>query len=460
MSAVAAEHDVLERHLRGVPGWLSDEEATALYELAKGCTGRGVIVEIGSFKGRSTICLGLGSQAGRSVPIYAIDPGHGWKRFAEFQANIRRARIEALVTPIAAASADAFPDFPEPAIELLFIDGSHRYDLVDLDFHLWTRKLLDGGMLAMHDTNAYFPGSCRVAEEQMYKGSRYRHVRFIYSSMTIGRRCIASPSRSAPRTGRGSSSSARLTWRSPSGSGCRTRSSAQAGAGCARSSAGRAARSRPKRHAGANCSDRPTGSAPTSRTARVVPGSIRASLRRRARIGGFGDLKPGAAGVVLDHDRVEPLADPVLEEPVPRDRQRSPVPTWPARDSASSIGFGQPPERLNFSAAASGAAPDSSCTEQVEHIAVGQPPQRCRGVVPGIAQAGVHVRFRDIAGEGRIPGAAHDAVGLLEKGGARRVGGAKVARELLVSDLGRPASHRGRRPRAAGRRPGRGRHLP
>src|SRR5439155_4201038 len=98
MQAVAAEHDVLERHLHGVPGWLSDEEATALYELAKACTGRGVIVEIGSFKGRSTICLGLGSQAGRGVPIYAIDPGHGWKRFAEFQANIRRAGIEALVT--------------------------------------------------------------------------------------------------------------------------------------------------------------------------------------------------------------------------------------------------------------------------------------------------------------------------------------------------------------------------
>jgi predicted O-methyltransferase YrrM len=188
VQAVAAEHDVLEQHLRGVPGWLSDEEATALYELAKGCTGRGVIVEIGSFKGRSTICLGLGSQAGHGVPIYAIDPGHGWKRFAEFQANIRRAGVEELVTPIAAMSADAFPDFPEPAIELLFIDGSHRYDLVDLDFHLWTRKLVDGGMLAMHDTSTYFPGSCRVAEEQMYRGSHYRRVRFIYSSMTVGQK--------------------------------------------------------------------------------------------------------------------------------------------------------------------------------------------------------------------------------------------------------------------------------
>ena len=31
-----------------VPGWLTDEEGEALYELARGCTGKGVIVEIGS----------------------------------------------------------------------------------------------------------------------------------------------------------------------------------------------------------------------------------------------------------------------------------------------------------------------------------------------------------------------------------------------------------------------------
>jgi predicted O-methyltransferase YrrM len=84
MRVAAAEHAELRRHLLGVPGWLTDEEAAALYELAKACTGRGVIVEIGSFKGRSTICLGLGSQAGHAVPVYAVAPGHGLKRFAEF----------------------------------------------------------------------------------------------------------------------------------------------------------------------------------------------------------------------------------------------------------------------------------------------------------------------------------------------------------------------------------------
>ena len=47
-----------------VPGWLTDEEGEALFELARSCTGKGVIVEIGSWKGKSTVCLGLGSQSG------------------------------------------------------------------------------------------------------------------------------------------------------------------------------------------------------------------------------------------------------------------------------------------------------------------------------------------------------------------------------------------------------------
>ena len=182
------EIDQLSRHLDGVPGWLSQEEATTLFDLAKRCTGRGVIVEIGSFKGRSTICLGRGSMAGNSVPIYAIDPWHDWTRFAEFKQNIERACVSDLVTPIGLRSADAFEQFEPESIELLFIDGSHQYEMVMLDFDLWTSKLVEGGMLVMHDTTAAFPGSKKVAEDRMYRSHQYRGVRFVYSSMTVGQK--------------------------------------------------------------------------------------------------------------------------------------------------------------------------------------------------------------------------------------------------------------------------------
>ncbi len=82
-----------------VPGWLTDEEGEALYDLARACTGAGVIVEIGSWKGKSTICLGRGSLAGAAVPIYAIDP-HADYRFGDFKANVDRAGITDLVRPV------------------------------------------------------------------------------------------------------------------------------------------------------------------------------------------------------------------------------------------------------------------------------------------------------------------------------------------------------------------------
>lgn len=56
-----------------IDGFLSPAEAELLYRLASEVPTGGTIVEIGSFQGRSTVCLGLGAkQSGASV--YAIDP--------------------------------------------------------------------------------------------------------------------------------------------------------------------------------------------------------------------------------------------------------------------------------------------------------------------------------------------------------------------------------------------------
>ena len=181
-----AENQEIE-HLReliaDIPGWLTDEEGEALYDLAKRCTGSGVIVEIGSWKGKSTTCLGLGSRAGKNVRIFAIDP-HADYRFGEFKENIQRAGIADLVTPIASKSQDAAGDFHEP-IELLFVDGSHEYDDVKADFDQWVPKVVDGGTVAVHDTTLW-AGPKRVVEQHIYRGTRFKDVRFVFGSTTVG----------------------------------------------------------------------------------------------------------------------------------------------------------------------------------------------------------------------------------------------------------------------------------
>ena len=168
-----------------VPGWLTDEEGEALYDLARSCTGRGAIVEIGSWKGKSTVCLGLGSRAGASVPIYAIDP-HADYRFGDFKTNVERAGIAELVRPIPSLSQPAADGFEEP-IELLFVDGSHEYDLVLEDFEKWVPKVVDGGWVAFHDTT-WTAGPRKVVGQAVYRSRRFKDAKFVVGSLTVARK--------------------------------------------------------------------------------------------------------------------------------------------------------------------------------------------------------------------------------------------------------------------------------
>ena len=171
--------------IKDVPGWLSDEEGEALYELARACSGRGVIVEIGSWKGKSTICLGRGSRAGNGVRIFAVDP-HADYRHGEFKENIDRAGLADLVTPVKGLSQEVVEDFDEP-IELLFVDGSHEEDDVRHDFDTWVPKVVEGGVVAFHDTT-WHEGVRRVVAEKIYGSRQFKDVRFVIGSTTVARK--------------------------------------------------------------------------------------------------------------------------------------------------------------------------------------------------------------------------------------------------------------------------------
>src|SRR5262245_5315011 len=96
----------IQRFADGVHGWLTEREGQALYRLARACTGRGAIVEIGSWKGKSTVWLAHGSRAGRSVHIYAVDPHLGLvpeapeNSLLDLQKNLQNGGVADLVTPI------------------------------------------------------------------------------------------------------------------------------------------------------------------------------------------------------------------------------------------------------------------------------------------------------------------------------------------------------------------------
>ncbi len=131
-------------------GLTSYAENAFLFRCARDGYGKGLIVEIGSFTGRSTICLALGSKTKRREKVYAVDPLEDLRIRGLFSKNIQRTKVEDYVITNYRKSEEAIGGF-NSAIRLLFIDGSHIYEDVKRDILLWKPYLIEGGVIAMHD---------------------------------------------------------------------------------------------------------------------------------------------------------------------------------------------------------------------------------------------------------------------------------------------------------------------
>lgn len=185
----AEERAAFHQAFVAVEGWLSESEGELLYRLARRCRPPGVIVEIGSWKGRSTICLAKGSLAGSRVPVYAIDPHTGSpehrREFGEvwtlgaFRANVRGAGVEEIVRPLVQTSEEAARDFTE-SVALIFIDGPHEYEAVRRDFEAWFCKVAEGGVMAFHDTS-YWNGPGRLMGERVFPSRHFRRAGWVDS---------------------------------------------------------------------------------------------------------------------------------------------------------------------------------------------------------------------------------------------------------------------------------------
>jgi len=140
-----------------------DTEGELLYQLAK--KSKGNVVEIGSWKGRSTIWLAKGVVASKKKFrfVFAVDPHENMeacdarlagKSYGEFLKNITRAKVRQVVIPMVKTSANAVASWKE-GIGLVFIDGSHTYEDVAFDLHEWGKFVKEGGYVALHDTIGY-----------------------------------------------------------------------------------------------------------------------------------------------------------------------------------------------------------------------------------------------------------------------------------------------------------------
>jgi predicted O-methyltransferase YrrM len=167
-----------------LPGMLTPAEVDCLYSLGQFNQCAGVIVEIGSWKGKSTVALARGAAKVHAEKIHVIDPHKilpEEKYFedteAEFLANIKQAGVDSQIVPLIMTSAEAARGWHKP-IRLLWIDGDHRYESTKLDFTLWEPFLVEGGILAMHDTIRK-PGPKKVLWEKVFCSGCYQEIAIV-----------------------------------------------------------------------------------------------------------------------------------------------------------------------------------------------------------------------------------------------------------------------------------------
>lgn len=150
----------------GIEGWMHPEE---LSWLATQAQTHMVIVEIGSFKGRSTRALADHAPG----VVYAVDPWGPYKTkgrvlvYEAFAANLADHIATAKVVPIRVRSQQLAEQWAgHPKADMVFIDGHHDEASVLRDIAVARSILTEDGLLCGHDyRHPGLPGVHRAVDQ-------------------------------------------------------------------------------------------------------------------------------------------------------------------------------------------------------------------------------------------------------------------------------------------------------
>jgi hypothetical protein len=135
-----------------IHGWMIPDELIWLGDKAAKMRS---VVEVGCLYGRSAFAILEGCQG----PVYCVDP---WWDDRKYHAFLRNCGHFSNLRAIRASSPEAISDVPD--VDMVFIDGDHKYPSVVADIEGWlpkTRRLICG-----HDyNNREYPGVKQAVDE-------------------------------------------------------------------------------------------------------------------------------------------------------------------------------------------------------------------------------------------------------------------------------------------------------
>ena len=152
--------------------------------LARLAAGRRRVVEVGVWHGVTT--TRLRTAMAPDGLLLAVDPYPRGRLGVSLQRIIARREVarvaNARVRWVRLTGAEAaawYAASGEPPVDLVFIDGDHGYDVVRADWEGWSPLVVDGGVVALHDSRPtagrpiHDAGSVRFTNEVIRHDPRF-----------------------------------------------------------------------------------------------------------------------------------------------------------------------------------------------------------------------------------------------------------------------------------------------
>lgn len=137
-------------------GWLTPAEAEVLRRHARGK----LVLEIGSWKGRSTVVLAEVAKHLVAVDHHKGSVEHGPEALSlpDFVANLGLHGVREKVSVCVMDSARLVTFFKPANFELVFVDGSHDFGSATRDGHTALHLVKPEGVVIFHDYTPNWPG--------------------------------------------------------------------------------------------------------------------------------------------------------------------------------------------------------------------------------------------------------------------------------------------------------------